>query len=56
VVVLTASTEDRDVVDSYALGVNSYITKPVDFDQFRAAMRTIGMYWLMLNRPPPKTA
>jgi two-component system, response regulator len=52
VVILTSSREDQHRIDSYNLGVNSYIQKPVDFDQFKTAMRTIGMYWLLLNRPP----
>lgn len=52
VVVLTSSTEDRDLVESYRYGVNSYIHKPVDFQQFTEATRTIGMYWLLLNQPP----
>jgi CheY-like chemotaxis protein len=52
VVVLTSSREDRDVVESYRLGVNSYVVKPVDFDQFASALQQIGLYWLLLNQPP----
>jgi two-component system, response regulator len=52
VVVLTSSQEDRDVVEAYKLGVNSYIVKPVDFSQFTESMRQLGMYWMLLNQPP----
>jgi two-component system response regulator len=55
VVVLTASREERDIVESYDLGVNSYIVKPVDFEQFVDAGRTLSMYWLLLNEPPAET-
>lgn len=52
VVVLTSSNEERDIAETYDLGVNSYIVKPVDFVKFVESMRTLGMYWLMLNHPP----
>lgn len=52
VVVLTSSREEKDLIESYNLGVNSYIRKPVDFDQFVDTVRYIGYYWLLLNEPP----
>jgi two-component system response regulator len=53
VVVLTSSKAEQDVIAGYNLHANSYIRKPVDFDQFTEAVRQIGMYWLLLNEPPP---
>lgn len=52
VVVLTSSREERDIIDSYNLGVNSYIVKPIDFEQFTQAVRDVGLYWLLLNQVP----
>jgi len=52
VVVMTSSREEGDVTRTYQTGVNSYIVKPVDFDQFTAAVRDIGKYWLVINQPP----
>jgi CheY-like chemotaxis protein len=53
VVVLTSSREERDLVESYELGVNSYIVKPIDFTSFIETASTLGLYWLLLNEPPP---
>jgi CheY-like chemotaxis protein len=53
VVVLTTSSEEQDLLDSYSLGCNSYIRKPVDFIQFSEAIRQLGMYWLLMNESPP---
>jgi CheY-like chemotaxis protein len=54
VVVLTSSREEKDLVSSYALGVNAYVVKPVDFDQFMGAVRELGLFWLLVNVPPPR--
>lgn len=53
VVVLTTSTEDKDRMEGYRLGANSYVRKPVDFIQFAEAVGKLGLYWLVLNEPPP---
>ncbi|HEY9818919.1 MAG TPA: response regulator [Candidatus Obscuribacterales bacterium] len=53
VVVLTSSSEDRDIVESYSLGANSYVRKPVEFDQFNEAVRQLGLYWALINEKLP---
>jgi CheY-like chemotaxis protein len=55
VVIMTSSQEERDLIQSYNLGVNSYIVKPVDFDNFSAAVAELGHYWLLLNQKPKQT-
>jgi two-component system, response regulator len=56
VVILTSSREERDMIDGYQLGVNSYIQKPVDFGQFREIIKRLGLYWLVVNQAPPTNA
>jgi two-component system response regulator len=56
IVIMTSSKEEQDLMNGYNLGVNSYIQKPVDFDQFRETVKSVGLYWLVINQPGPAFA
>lgn len=56
VVVLTSSREERDLLDSYRLGVNAYVVKPIDFHEFAGALKGLGVFWAIINEPPPGSA
>jgi len=55
VVILTSSSEERDLKEGYEAGANSYVRKPVEFNEFATAVQTLGMYWMLINEPPPVT-
>ena len=56
VVIMTSSREEQDVVESYKLGVNAYVQKPVDFEQFRNMVKELGLFWVVMNQAPPPRA
>jgi two-component system, response regulator len=56
IVVMTSSKEERDLVESYKLGVNAYVQKPVGFEEFRSIVKELGLFWLVINQPPPAQA
>ena len=56
IVIMTSSREERDLVESYKLGVNAYVQKPVDFERFRTVVKELGLFWLVINQPPPAEA
>ena len=56
VVILTSSSEEQDMLEGYRLGANSYVRKPVDFGHFADAVRQLGLYWVLVNQPPPRTS
>lgn len=56
VVIMTSSREERDLIESYKLGVNAYVQKPIDFDQFRNLVKELGLFWLVINEAPPPQA